>query len=64
VPRHRELRLDVGDAMAERRDLLGGARLALDEIAPQPVQVGAHFPQLRFGRVVTVAGKRTFRPIA
>ena len=36
-----------------------------DEVADSgDVVVGAHFPQLRFGRVVTVAGNRTFRPIA
>jgi glyoxylase-like metal-dependent hydrolase (beta-lactamase superfamily II) len=36
-----------------------------DEVADSgDVVVGAHFPQLRFGRVVTVAGNRAFRPIA
>jgi len=36
-----------------------------DEVADSgDVVVGAHFPQLRFGRVVTVAGNRTFRQIA
>ena len=36
-----------------------------DEVADSgDVVVGAHFPQLRFGRVITVAGNRAFRPIA
>src|SRR5205807_5007447 len=35
-----------------------------DEVADTPdIVVGAHFPGLRFGRVVTTAGGRTFRAV-